>query len=99
MKEIRNTTPRPLRVPLPQGKTLHLGPRNKGQVTPQALEHPPFQKLVEDGHVEVLGEGEPQGQHPIKEPEPIPSMEGELRGPAEPGGKPLPTNSSASDEG
>ncbi|HEX6199876.1 MAG TPA: hypothetical protein VF150_06390 [Thermoanaerobaculia bacterium] len=58
MKEIRNATNGPLRVPLPRGKVLHLPPRQVGQVAPAALEHPPFQKLVEEGKVEVLGEGE-----------------------------------------
>lgn len=68
MKEIRNTTARPLRVPLPQGRVLHLNPRGTGQVVAGALEHPPFQKLVEEGKVEVLGEGAPEGRHPFKEP-------------------------------
>lgn len=67
MKEIRNTTTRPLRVPLPQGKVLHLNPRSTGQVPDTAEEHPPFQKLVEAGEVEVLGEGTPENRHPLKE--------------------------------
>lgn len=71
MKEIRNATTRPLQVPLPQGKTLHLGPRKTGQVTAQTLDHPPFQELVKSGDVEVLGEGEPESQHPFKEEEPV----------------------------
>ncbi|MDX1632894.1 MAG: hypothetical protein R3234_13570 [Thermoanaerobaculia bacterium] len=67
MKEIKNTTNRPLRVPLPQGKTLHLGPRHTGEVAASALEHPPFQEMVESGEVEVLGEGDPESRHPFKE--------------------------------
>lgn len=67
MKEIRNTQTRPLRVPLPQGKVLHLNPRGTGQVPATALEHPPFQKLVEAGDVEVLGDGTPESRHPLKE--------------------------------
>ena len=98
MKEIRNTTSKPLRVPLPQGKTLHLGPRHTGQVAPQALEHPPLRELVESGELDILGEGEAQHGHPFKAPDPIPSMEGELRGPTEPGGKSLPTDQEARDE-
>lgn len=58
MKEIRNATHTPLRVPLPRGKVLHLPPRQVGQVAPSALEHPPFKKLVEAGEIEVLGEGD-----------------------------------------
>lgn len=64
MKDVRNTTPRPLRVPLPKGGVLHLGPRQTGQVAANALEHPPFQKLVESGQLEVLGEGHQDLGHP-----------------------------------
>jgi hypothetical protein len=67
MKDIRNATLRPLRVPLPHGKVLHLGPHNTGQVPASALDHPPFQKLVEAGEVEVLGEGAHESRHPLKE--------------------------------
>ena len=44
--EIRNKTRLPLRVPLPGGKKLHLGPGQAGQVTPKALEHPPLKALL-----------------------------------------------------
>lgn len=67
MKEIRNKTHEPLRVPLPQGKTLHLGPLQNGEVGDKASEHPPFKKLVEDGKIEVLGVGEPEQKNPFKE--------------------------------
>lgn len=56
MKTIRNKTSRPLRVPLPRGKTLHLGPRKEGQVATHDIDHPPLQKLVGAGEIEVLGE-------------------------------------------
>lgn len=72
MKEIKNTGHAPLRVPLPQGKTLHLGPLHTGQVTASALEHPPFKKLVEDGKLEILGEGEPEKRNPLKEDKVLP---------------------------
>lgn len=52
--EIRNTTKRPLRVPLPGGKRLHLGPSASGQVTPKAAEFPGLQKLVESGELEIV---------------------------------------------
>jgi hypothetical protein len=58
MKEIRNTTSQPLRVPLPGGKTLHLGPGKVGEIADKAEEHPGLQKLVEEGSLEILGEGE-----------------------------------------
>ena len=67
MKDIKNATMRPLRVPLPNKKVLHLGPNGSGQVAVAALEHPPFVKLVESGEIEVLGEGHRQLGHPTKE--------------------------------
>jgi len=72
MKEIRNPTPKPLRVPLPQGKVLHLGPWKTGRVAAAALDHPPFQELVEAEQIEVLGEGEPESRHPFKEEDELP---------------------------
>ena len=53
--EIKNTTKRPLKVSLPEGKKLFLGPGAKGNVSNKALEHPPLMKLIENGDVEVLG--------------------------------------------
>ncbi len=67
MKEIRNTTHKPIRVPLPQGKTLHLGPLKEGQVTVATLDHPPFKAMVESGDLEVLGDGQVDTPHPFKE--------------------------------
>jgi hypothetical protein len=58
MKSICNKTQRPLSVPLPQGKTLHLGPGKTGQVSKKAIEHPPLLKLVEAGELEIIGEGQ-----------------------------------------
>lgn len=58
MKEIRNTSPAPLIVPLPGGKTLHLGPRKVAQIADNATEHPALKRLVEAGSIEVLGKGE-----------------------------------------
>jgi len=57
MKEIRNLTQTPLRVPLARGRVLHLGPARTGQVSDDALEYPAFRKLVEAGSIEVLHEG------------------------------------------
>lgn len=53
MPTITNTTKRPLAVPLPQGKKLHLGPGRSGEVTPKALEHPPLHELIEAGTLHV----------------------------------------------
>jgi hypothetical protein len=49
MKEIRNKTSKPVRVPLQQGKTLFLGP---------AQTVAKFQKLVADEIIELVGDGE-----------------------------------------
>ena len=57
VKTISNKTHRPLSVPLPRGKTLHLGPGKTGQIASEAAEHPPLKKLVEAGEIEILGEG------------------------------------------
>ena len=40
MRTVRNTTQLPVRVPLPGGKTLHLGPAKTGQISDQAAEGP-----------------------------------------------------------
>jgi len=52
-KEIRNTTTAALKVPLPHGKALHLGPNQLGHVSHHDLEHPPLKKLLEDGSIEL----------------------------------------------
>jgi len=57
MKTIRNKTPRPLRVPLPGGRFLHLGPGKTGQVADHAIERDAVQALVKAGSIEVIGEG------------------------------------------
>ena len=59
MKTVQNKTRRPLRVPLPRGKSLHLGPGKTGQVSAEATEHPALRKLVDSGELEVLGDGTP----------------------------------------
>ncbi|RMH21872.1 MAG: hypothetical protein D6696_04735 [Acidobacteria bacterium] len=58
MKTVRNKTPLPLRVPLPQKKVLHLGPHKTGQISVHDVDHPPLVKLVEAGKIEILGDGE-----------------------------------------
>ena len=57
MHSIVNKTHIPLKIPLPRGKVLHLGPDKTGQINDHAVEHPPLQKLVEAGKVEILDEG------------------------------------------
>lgn len=57
MKTVRNKTHRPLRVPLPQGKVLHLGPGKTGQIAAQAVDGTGVQRLVAAGELEIVGDG------------------------------------------
>jgi len=57
MKTVSNKTQRPVSVPLPRGKTLHLGPGKTGHISSKAVEYPQLKKLVDAGEIEVLGEG------------------------------------------
>ena len=59
--EIKNTTKRPLKVPLPGGKRLFLGLGGTGQIAPKAAEHPPVKELVDKGDLEVLDGGRSKG--------------------------------------
>jgi hypothetical protein len=60
--DIINKTKRPLIVPLPGGKKLHLGPQATGQITPRAAEHPPLKKLVDGGEVELVSHQSSRGK-------------------------------------
>ncbi len=59
--DILNTTKRPLKIQLPGGKVLRLGPGNTGQINPKAAEHPAVKKLIEEGVIEIQGDGGTQG--------------------------------------
>lgn len=50
---VTNKTKRPLRIPLPGGKTLFLAPRGTAKIAPKAKNHPPLIELVEAGKVEL----------------------------------------------
>ena len=54
MKTIRNKTHAPIRVPLPRGKVLHLGPAQEGQVAHTDIDHEPLQRLVDDDTLEIV---------------------------------------------
>lgn len=60
MKTILNKTRKPIKIRLPGGKLLHLGPAKTGQVSDQASELPSFQKLLKKKQIEILGEGGPE---------------------------------------
>ena len=57
MKTVRNTSRRPLRVHLPQGKTLHLGLGKEGQINDHDVDAEGVRRLVKAGDLEILGEG------------------------------------------
>ena len=56
MATITNKTRKPVSVPLPGGKRLHLGPLKSGKISDHSIDHPAVQKLIEAGDVEILGE-------------------------------------------
>ena len=62
MKTIRNNSRKPLVVPLPRGKTLHLPPGKTGQISFQAADHPPVRRMIAEGDLELLGDGAGPGQ-------------------------------------
>ena len=57
MKNVLNKTRSPLKIPLPQGKFLHLGPMKTGQISDGAAELPSLKKLLKAGQIEIVGEG------------------------------------------
>lgn len=59
MPAISNKTRHPLSVPLPGGKTLHLGPGKTGEITPRAARDARILKLVEAGEVELVEDSRP----------------------------------------
>ena len=56
MKNVENKTHRPIKVPLPGGKFLHLGPGKTGQIADGAVDRPAIKKMVEAGEIEILAE-------------------------------------------
>ena len=55
MKEIRNTTRAPLRVPLGAGRVLHLGPGQTGSVADDAPLAPAMARMIKAGKLELVG--------------------------------------------
>ena len=58
---IKNTTKKPLSVPLPGGKKLFLGPGKEGKIRARADEHPPVVALVEAGELEIVPDTDKSG--------------------------------------
>jgi hypothetical protein len=61
MKTIKNLTYRPIRIALPGGKTLHLGPAKSAKIADAAIDRPAVKKLLEAGEIEVEGSERPEG--------------------------------------
>lgn len=59
--EVTNKSKRPLSVPLPGGKQLHLGPGKSGKLLPKDAEHAPVKKLIDDGSLVVIEQGRSKG--------------------------------------
>ncbi len=59
--DISNKTKRPLKISLPGGKLLRLGPGRIGQIAPQAAEHAAVKKLLDAGEIEIVNGGKSQG--------------------------------------
>jgi len=68
MKTVVNRSRTPIKIHLPGGKTLHIGPGRTGQVSDSACERPSFAKLVESGEIEIVGEGEAASSNPGTSP-------------------------------
>jgi hypothetical protein len=62
MKTILNKSRKPIRVPLPGNKVLHLGPLKIGQIADQHAQAPGVQRLLQKGDIEIVGEAaHPEG--------------------------------------
>jgi len=57
---VRNKTQKPLSIPLPRGKVLHLGPMKTGQISSDDVEHAGVKALVASGSIEIVGQGSGQ---------------------------------------
>lgn len=62
MDTIKNRAKKPLRVPLPRGRSLHLGLGKAGQISEEAKSFPPLKALIDAGELEVLGQDDPDYQ-------------------------------------
>ncbi len=58
MKTVENKTRAPIKIPLPRGKTLRLGPGKTGQIRDDAVEHAALKKLIAAGDIQILEGGE-----------------------------------------
>lgn len=56
MTAISNKTRKPVSVPLPGGKILHLGPGKTGQIAAKAVDDSRLKELIAAGEIEIVGE-------------------------------------------
>jgi len=62
LSTIKNTTKKPISVPLPHGKRLFLGPGKSGEIGNKASDHPPLVALIESGDLELVQVGGKRGK-------------------------------------
>ncbi len=63
MKTIRNLTRKPIKVPLPGGKSLRLGPNKDGTIHDKAAEHAAVVAMVEADTIAIF-DGSSAGHGP-----------------------------------
>lgn len=56
MKTLVNKSRRPIRIPLPGGHVLYLGPGKSGQISDRHAALPAVARLIDDGAVAIAGE-------------------------------------------
>jgi hypothetical protein len=57
MKTVVNKSRKPIRIPLPGGRALFLGPAKSGQIANQHADLPAVRKLIDSGTISIAGEG------------------------------------------
>ena len=69
---------------MPRGKTLHLGPRQTGQIADEHLEHKPLKRLIDDGKIECKDAAAAKGVQHERGRSPHESTHGhQARGPSQ----------------
>ena len=61
MKTVVNKTRSPLKIALPRGKSLRLGPDGSGRIRDEDAEHEPVKKLIASGAIEIVAGGTSSG--------------------------------------
>jgi hypothetical protein len=57
VKTVVNKTRSPLKIELPRGKSLRLGPDGSGRIRDEDAEHEPVKKLLAAGDIEIVAAG------------------------------------------